>query len=212
MQQESSQTQNTSDNLKSSETNDCIILSGFNRITKWKFPFIKHCPVKRCGLSFKSRLAAIDHYKATHAMHFIHCNLCNTPIHVGKTSLKNFKDHHQHVHPNQSMQSLSKMDTGFRKSHTECSTCEINFTQVDDLNQHLNKVHSSKIIPCPLFECEYTSNREHFIRNHWAEKHSIYRFPSKAFIIASNGQPDYYTGEQVSLNSKSEFTMAIDMK
>lgn len=79
---------------------DVIILKGFGKNTKWRFPkYITNCPVLGCGLAFATRFDAINHYKDQHVDHFILCSICVKPI--SSKSLSQFKRHYTTIHPNE---------------------------------------------------------------------------------------------------------------
>lgn len=73
---------------------DIIILGGGNyrcyKEVEWRFPQVKHCPIRNCIGEFPSRLLAIEHYKAEHAKKMTFCKACDKPFFA-----KNFAEHKQ---------------------------------------------------------------------------------------------------------------------
>lgn len=81
------------------DENDLIPLSGSDKISYWHFPQKQtECPMRSCGVKFKRRSAAIQHYREKHAKSAILCHLCEKPIGGSSSGLKN---HYKHIHPNE---------------------------------------------------------------------------------------------------------------
>lgn len=82
------------------EIDDLIILNGCGYLTQWRFPTNQNqCPMHLCKEVFKSRSAAISHYREQHANHAVLCDVCNKPIAIGR-NLSNIINHYKRMHPN----------------------------------------------------------------------------------------------------------------
>lgn len=198
------------DSQIASKSDDWITLTGFDRITKWKFPDVKCCPVERCGESFESRSLAINHYRMKHSMNYILCILCQKPILVHKTSLKNFKEHYKTVHPNESFQKLEAIDPEMmtemkskpkEEKHIQRRINEKISVQRNNLKRCSNELNNLKIFICPLKCCNYSTERIIEFRCHWDDKHSHLDLPemvNETISAQSTNSSKNHTDENVS--------------
>lgn len=71
-----------------------ILKSTHHEQAQWLFPRATKCPFHRCGESFKTRRAAIEHYRLQHAALVQYCAICEKPI-----SNNHIRSHFLRVHP-----------------------------------------------------------------------------------------------------------------
>lgn len=177
-------------------------------MTKWKFPNVKCCPVERCGESFESRSLAINHYKMTHSMDYILCSLCQKPIFVNKTSLKNFTVHYKTVHPKKPLQKLNAIDPKMmidlksepiEENHMKSEKDDEISIKRNNLKRS-NELRHLKIFICPLKCCSYSTEQITEFREHWEEKHPHLDLPemvNENISICNTNQAMNCTDENV---------------
>lgn len=115
--------QDESDSVSDDENgkgSDWIELSGMGKITRWKFPMLRTCPVLTCISAFDSRTATIRHYREEHAADVILCYLCDWPV-----DANDFQMHFRLIHPNEmnpfnfDSSSSESAQTETTQAHTE---------------------------------------------------------------------------------------------
>lgn len=74
-----------------------IPVFGYDKVKKWKFPYVKCCPVKDCGKAFFAREFVIQHYREIHAENTLWCSVCDRGIGTNKT--KQLLKHYRKKHP-----------------------------------------------------------------------------------------------------------------
>lgn len=57
------------------------IISNLGKQVKWKFPEMKHCPVRTCSIWFETRSLAIKHYREKHVENVVFCEVCDKLFH-----------------------------------------------------------------------------------------------------------------------------------
>lgn len=71
-----------------------ILKSTHYEQAQWLFPTTTKCPFHTCGESFKTRRAAIEHYRLQHAELVQYCEICKKPI-----SNHHIRSHFLRAHP-----------------------------------------------------------------------------------------------------------------
>lgn len=140
--------------LQNERDNDMIVLRGYGRIMKWRFPITKKCPVKKCNRNFSTRSAAIVHFETEHASNYTLCSICYKPISVLLPS--DYKKHFRRVHPIQMENETFK-------------------TNAEILNTVVSQ--SPELEICPLPDCVYNTSCKYEMRIHWNRKHCNLRLP-----------------------------------
>lgn len=177
-----------------------ITLEGLGLIKKWRFPQDHtKCPVNKCCSSFKSRSAAIAHYKEIHAKKATLCPVCNKVI---ANSSYNLEKHMGRMHPGnlkteptlnevEKAQNISKPGPRSAIGKKPCKYCAKSFI---NLQRHIFEVHSSTRMFCPLKDCTFTTKRIQSLREHWQKLHGDLRFPElrqeKGFSYRTNDSSD----------------------
>lgn len=165
--------------MNDSEVDDLIILNGCGQMTKWRFPQnLTRCPVKRCVQKFQSRTTAINHYKHRHARNSAFCSICDGPFSAKDRSA--FNRHYRDMHPNvklplktttkKIMPEAKKTAWPLTSRKKRCKLCHKTYS-LGTLHQHIQKMHSTKIIMCPLKNCNYETTRIERLRLHWKSMH-----------------------------------------
>lgn len=80
--------------------NDLITLGELTEYanTVWPFPDTKRCPVRSCGMMFRTRTKAIEHYRENHAKHSVLCHICKYPLML-LTAAHHLAGHFARKHP-----------------------------------------------------------------------------------------------------------------
>lgn len=109
---------------ESDSDDDLITLCGLGRVTEWRFPLIKYCPVPTCRLLFGVRSDAIVHYRKRHSADTICCVICGKPITTSELEL-----HYQQKHPDAdiSMNFDRKSDSPVEGPSYTSSVCIFSF-------------------------------------------------------------------------------------
>lgn len=153
---------------------------------EWSFPKkFKRCPVKSCSERTSNRAALKAHYKETHAEHAILCEICNIPIAIlNRNNLYNLRQHYSSKHPNVDVPFIGCSAQNERilqlkmecDSRVVCDLCNVRI-QPENMDQHLNEVHRTHRIYCPLKRCSYVAKQMNEMRSHWIREHKGMEFP-----------------------------------
>lgn len=167
------------------EDDDVIILTGLGQRTKWVFPSdLKRCPAARCTMSRGSRAALKAHYRQNHAESAVLCELCDKPI-ATQNRKYNFIVHYRSKHPNVAVPLIDTVDSECSAeirpkveldSRVACDLCNA-LIQPENMDEHLNELHSTHRLYCPLKLCSYVAKRKTEMRTHWNRQHKGMEFP-----------------------------------
>lgn len=153
---------------------------------KWIFPAsLTQCPVVRCtAVSSGNRAALKAHYRKVHADASVLCELCNKPI-ATRNGKHNVIIHYRHKHPNAAIPDFDSVNSECTMemkpkveldSRVACDLCNARI-EPDDMDAHLNEMHSTHRIFCPLKLCSYVAKRMTEMRTHWNHEHKGMAFP-----------------------------------
>lgn len=167
------------------ETDDVIVLSGLGQKMKWQFPKgLTRCPVNRCPASSMDRAILIQHYRQLHAKTAVFCELCRKPI-CTRNRKQKFIEHYQIHHPNVAAPFVDTVESDRAEvkrpkveldSRVACDLCSARI-EPEDMDQHLNEMHRTHRIFCPLKLCSYVAKQMDDMRAHWNREHKGMEFP-----------------------------------
>lgn len=143
---------------------------------------MKRCPVQKCGVLNSDRAALIAHYRNKHAEYAVLCEMCKIPISTWNVSF--IKLHYRIRHPDMAVPFIGSSVKNERTtqlkveidSRVVCDLCNVRI-QPENMNQHLEEMHSTHRIYCPLKRCSYVAKQMNEMRTHWKCEHKGMEFP-----------------------------------
>lgn len=167
--------------MKQEQIDDIVLLEGLGKCVEWQFPQTTDCPFRSCKLSFKKRSAVIAHYRKEHAKKMTLCPICKKPISV--SSAKNLHIHLSIQHRDHYLSTNSQHQHEFVKIKNEPGTvrkqtfCMFCGKIVENLKRHMDEMHTTEEICCPLKDCSIKSKDVDGLRQHWNKFHAHFKFP-----------------------------------
>ncbi|XP_055296572.1 uncharacterized protein LOC129565582 isoform X2 [Sitodiplosis mosellana] len=131
-----SEDENFSESAGDNSEDDLITLGELTEYesTVWRFPDIRRCPVRSCGMHFETRAKTIEHYRKTHAKHAVLCRICDYPLML-LTAAHHLVGHYARKHPKDTP------PVKVKTTRHECLECHSTFKNYVYLNNHMNKIH-----------------------------------------------------------------------
>lgn len=153
---------------------------------KWIFPAnLVKCPVKGCiAVSGRNRSVLKAHYREVHAKTSVLCELCNKPIATRNRS-EAVIVHYRSQHPNapipfvDSRKAKCTMEVRPKVEVDSRIACDLCSARIDpeNMDKHLNDMHSTHRIYCPLKLCSHVAKKMAEMRTHWSREHKGMAFP-----------------------------------
>lgn len=101
--------------LKVNNSDDTIVWSACGLRFEWRFEWNSpKCPINKCTKHFKSRSAAMSHFKKTHSERSALCKICKKPFYM--RHIVDIKHHFRRRHPKMAIPSYFT-DTSTRQTN-----------------------------------------------------------------------------------------------
>ncbi|XP_031628229.1 uncharacterized protein LOC116344008 isoform X3 [Contarinia nasturtii] len=146
--------------------------------TRWKFPNTKMCPI--CQISCSSRLAAIKHFRLSHAKTSIMCTICNTLFHKSSDLMVHYYFRHPNTTPPKlthvTDQSVNDVNENVEKEkEIEMIDEENDFDDLITLNS--NGIETQWRFPpnmnyCPVLNCRIQFGIRYDAVQHYKKRHA----------------------------------------